>query len=111
MDIEVGKLKHRIEVWGKEKIINEYKETDYTDKKIKTIWAEVVPQTGALQKQQADTILSNTTHKIKCRYSAGHDIKQDNWIIFSGRRFDIKYILDPYFKHVILEIFVEEIQG
>ena len=37
MDIEVGKLKHRIEVWGKEKIINEYKETDYNDKKIKTI--------------------------------------------------------------------------
>lgn len=111
MSIEA--LNKRIEVWGNVEFENELEEKDFRPGKIKDnpIWATIIPQTGSLQKQQADTMLSNVTHKIKVRYEAGKDITQDMWLMHNGRRFDIKYILDPYFAHQFLEIFCEEIIG
>lgn len=106
-----NRLDKKIEVWGNVETTNELDEKDYEPGKIKTIWAEIIPQTGSLQKQQANTILSNVTTKIKIRYGAGKDITQDMWFIYNGHRFDIKYILDPYFSHQFLEIFCEEIIG
>ncbi|QEK13723.1 head-tail adaptor protein (plasmid) [Crassaminicella thermophila] len=104
-----GRLRHRIDVYGKIEIENELEEVDYIDSKIKTIWAAIIPQTASLQRGQVETILSNTTHKIIVRYSAGKDITQDMYIMFRGKRFDIKYILNPYFKNEFLEIFCEEV--
>jgi len=107
--VNPGELRHRIEIWGRKKVENELGETDYINTKINTIWAAIIPQTAKLQSAPADTILSNTTHKIIVRYSAGKDIKQDMYILFKGHRFDIKYILNPYFKNETLEIFCEEV--
>ncbi|MBB6214965.1 SPP1 family predicted phage head-tail adaptor [Anaerosolibacter carboniphilus] len=99
----------KIEVWGREEFKNELKETAYRDKSIKTIWAKVIPQTGKLQSQAADTKLSNVSHKILVRYGAGKDITQDMHFKVRGNRFDIKYILNPYYADEWLEIFCEEI--
>lgn len=105
-----GELKHRIDIYGgSEPAENELGENDYTPIKINTIWSKIVPQTGKLQIQQANTILSNVTHKIIVRYGAGKDITQDMYIMFRGKRFDIKYILNPYFRNETLEIFCEEV--
>ncbi|TCO69505.1 phage head closure protein [Marinisporobacter balticus] len=107
--MKIGDLRHRIEVFGRGKIENELGEVDYIDINIKTIWAAIIPQTAKLQTQQADTILSNTTHKIIVRYESGKDITQDMYIMFRKKRFDIKYILNPHFKNEQLEIFAEEV--
>lgn len=107
--MNIGELKNRIEIWGKVPTENELGEADYTDEKLKTIWAAIIPQTGKLQTQQANTILSNVTHKIIVRYEAGKSITQDMHIMFRNKRFDIKYILNPYFKNESLEIFCEEV--
>ena len=109
-----NRLDKKIEIWSNNvKFENEVEETDYGPGKIKEkpISAQIIPQTGSLQKQQANTILSNVTHKIKVRYAAGKDITQDMWFIYKGHRFDIKYILNPYFSNEFLEIFCEEIIG
>jgi head-tail adaptor len=115
---ESERLDKKIEVWGNIKVHDEeLNEDTFQDSKIKDkpIWCAIIPQTGSLQKQQADTILSNVTTKIKVRYGAGKDITQDMWFIFKEgnrtHRFDIKYILNPYFKNDFLEIFCEEILG
>ncbi|EKQ50268.1 MULTISPECIES: phage head closure protein [unclassified Clostridium] len=110
----VERLDKKIEVWGKVEVHDEeLNEDTFQDAKIKDkpIWCKIIPQTGSLQKQQANTMLSSVTHKIKVRYGAGKDITQDMWLIHQGHRFDIKYILDPYFAHQFLEIFCEEIIG
>jgi SPP1 family predicted phage head-tail adaptor len=108
--MEAGKLRHKVEVWGKVKVINELKEEDYEPKKIKEIRAEVIPQTGNMMRQPGiETILSNVTHKFKVRYPSGRDIKQDMWFIYRGHRFDIRFILNPYFRNEELEIFCEEV--
>lgn len=108
MDL-VNDLNRRIDIYGKVEFENELNETDYRFEKIKTIWCAIIPQTGSLQRQQTDTILSNTTHKVIVRYHAGKDIKQDMHLQYKGRRFDIKYILNPYEANESLEIFCEEV--
>ncbi len=102
-------LRHRIEIHGNIKGTNELGEVSYSFGKIKTIWAAIIPQTGTLQKQQADTILTNVTHKIIVRYSTGKDITKNMQIYFKGHRFEVKYILNPYFRNETLEIFCQEL--
>lgn len=103
------KYDKRIDHWGKVKFINELGEDDYKDESIKKIWASIVPQTGSLKKTQAETILTNTTHKIIVRYLSGKAIKESDFIMFRSRRYDIKFILNPYFKDEKLEIFCEQV--
>ncbi len=105
-----NRLDKKISIWDNNvEFINEVNEKDYRPGLIKSIWSEIIPQTGSLQKQQANTILSNVTHKIKVRYASGKEITQDMWFIFKGHRFDIKYILNPFFSNEFLEIFCEEV--
>ena len=100
---------HRIDIYNNIEYTNELNETSYKWDKVKTIWAAIIPQTGTLQRQQADTILTNVTHKIVVRYSAGKDITKDMKIRFREYEFEIKYILNPYFANETLEIFVQEV--
>jgi len=104
-----GKLNKRIEHWGKVPFVNELGEQDYKDGYIKTMWASIVPKTGSLEKTQAETILTNTTHKIIVRYLSGKNIKESDFIMFRERRFDIKFILNPFYKDEYLEIFTEQV--
>ena len=104
-----GKLNRKIEIHGKIEYENTVGETSVRHGKIKSIWAQIIPQTAVLQKQQADTILTNVTHKIVVRYSAAKDVTHDMEIHFKNRKYDIRYILNPYESNETLEIFVEEV--
>lgn len=104
-----AKYNKRINIYGNIEYENSIGETSFKFDKIITIWAEIIPQTGNLSRQQADTILTNVTHKIVVRYNAASDVTKDMKIKFKGHDFDIKYILNPYFTNEILEIFVQEV--
>lgn len=105
--MEVGKLRNKVEVWGKVEALNELNQTTYRDSKLMNVYAEIIPQTGSLQKQQAETILTNVTHKFVIRYR--ENITPNFHFRYKGRRFDIRYILNPYFRNETLEVFVEEV--
>lgn len=102
-------LMHRVDIYGNVKYENELGETSRKFMKIMDLWASVVPQTGKLQNQQAETIMTNVTHKVIVRYSAGQTITKDMQIQFRGHRFEIKYILNPFFRNESLEIFCQEL--
>ncbi|MFA5527658.1 MAG: phage head closure protein [Peptostreptococcales bacterium] len=102
-------MRNRVEVWSYTTYNNKLGEITHKPKKIITIWAAIIPQTGSLQKQQAETVLSNVTHKIITRYSSGKSITQDMWLIYQGKRFDIKFILNPFYKNETLELFCEQV--
>lgn len=104
-----AKLNKRIEIHGNHKYKNDLNEDAEKFGYLKTIWAEIIPQTGALQRQQAETILTNVTHKIIVRYASGKALTKEMKIYFRGQEFEIKYILNPYFKNETLEIFVQEV--
>lgn len=102
-------LSKRIEIHANIKSENEIGEATFEFGLFKKIWAAVIPQTGALQRQQADTILTNVTHKVIVRYSAGKEITKEMKIYYKNHEFEIKYILNPYFSNEFLEIFVQEV--
>ena len=102
-------LSERISIHGNVKYTNELDEEAERFQEIKKIWAELIPQTGALQRQQADTILTNVTHKVIVRYNAGKFITKEMKIYYREHVFDIKYVLNPYFSDEYLEIFVQEV--
>lgn len=107
--INTGDLRNRIEIWGNVPYENELGETAYRFEMINKIWVSITPQTGKLQNQQAETLLTNVTHKIIVRYSAGKAITKDMHIYFKGRQFEIRYILNPYERNETLEIFCQEL--
>lgn len=120
--VNSGKLRNRVELFGNIKYINELKETAYRYERITRLWADVIPQTGKLQnqQQQANTILTNVTHKIITRYNriiddAYHDedeqVRNSLYIMHRRHRFNVRFILNPYFRNETLEIFVEEVLG
>jgi len=104
-----AKFRHRIDVYSNVKSTNELGELTYSFGRVKAVWAQIIPQTGNLQKQETETLLTNVTHKIIVRYNSGKDITKDMQIKFGDRLFEIKYILNPYFKNETLEIFVTEV--
>lgn len=99
----------KIDIYGKVKKINELKENINEYGKVDSIWAQVIPQTGKLQNQVVDTVLANVSHKIKVRYAAGKNISEDMYVMARGKRFNIKYILNPYYSNEWLEIFCEQV--
>ena len=96
-----SRLKNRIEIWDVGK-----KDTDYgiipDPKKIKTVWANIVPQSGSLVNGEANTDYNNTRFKIKIRKT---EILSSNYIMFQGKRYDIDYILPDYKNNSFIEIF------
>ena len=106
--MDVSKSK-QLELWCNQRTQNELLEDGIAPTKIRNVWCEVIPQTGQMQRAQADTLLTNCTHKVKLRYLSGKDITPDMWLMFRGRRFDIKYILNPRLANEDLEIFVQEV--
>lgn len=114
-----GRLTKKIQVYGKTKALNELKETVYNENSlIATTRAEIVPQTGKLQNQQVDTILTHVTNKIIIRFNKkimeayqDEETKKSIYIKFKTHRFEVKYILNPYFQNKFLEVFVEEVIG
>lgn len=107
--MEIGKLNKRIEIWHKTKKENMLKQTEEDDQLYKLLWASIVPQTGKSFSAPAGTTQAEISHKIIIRYRT--DITEIMFIKYQGRRFDIKYILDPYEKHEKLEIYVSEVVG
>lgn len=102
-------LNKRIEVHGNVASENELGEKTFEFELLKKIWVAIIPQTGALQRQQADTILTHVTHKIIARYSAGKEITKEMKLYYKHHEFEIKYILNPYEANEFLEIFVQEV--
>lgn len=106
--VNSGDLNSRIEILENVKKENELGETYHEWEALKNIWAHIVPQTGKLQNQQAETILTDVTHKVIVRYPGAKDITKDMQIKHNGHRYEIEYILNPYERNETLEIFCSE---
>lgn len=103
-------LNARIKVYkavdGENELLQNTREHEF----YKTIPGKVIPQTGKTIKSPGDKKEVIITHKIKTRYHAGKDIKNEMYLKHRGVRFNIKHILNDRFDDEFLEIFVEEVQ-
>lgn len=106
MDL-TSSLNRRIEFWRNNKVLNGLGENDISPVLLKTVWASIVPQTGNMTRAQAETILTTVTTKFITRFMATSGITTADYVRYAGKRYDIKFILDPYEKHETLEFFCE----
>jgi len=103
-----GRLSKKIELW--ENVRTDEKNNlgmnIWHEQKIKSLWAEVRPQTGSLLTgRMAESELSRTTHKIIIRYDA--EVTAEKWFLCDGVRYNILYVLNPYLQNDWLEVFCE----
>lgn len=91
-------LNCRIEVYSKTKTANSLNETEYSYSKLKSVWAEILPQGGNLQSGDVNTRYANVSHKITIRKNAIPDLNSDMYFTFQGKRYDIEYFL-PFYKY------------
>lgn len=100
-----SRLNNRVALYGKIEAINELGEKDYQYQKIKTIWAEVLPQSGSEKVGQGNTIFAEISHKFTVRTKAIDSLSNDMYFIFEGQKYDIKYFQPNYKWHDRIEIF------
>lgn len=103
-----GRLSRKIELWGNVQSDerNNLGAYSWKEEKIKSLWAEVRPQTGSLLTgRMGESELTKTTHKIIVRYD--EDITADRWFMCGNERYNIIYVLNPYLKNEYLEVFCE----
>ncbi len=112
--MDIGNLNKKILIYKKSESVetNEIGQPIEIKSVIGQPYAEIIPKTGSLLAGRAgDTVLSNTTHMIRIRYNKKYEFLHNskNWVEYQDHRFEINYILNPYFKNETLEIFVSEV--
>lgn len=93
-----SKLRNRIDVYSKVEYENELGEVDYKYEELKTVWAEISPQSGNIKQGQANTSYADISHKIVIRLNSIPNLSNDMYFMFKGQRYDIKYF-NPNYKY------------
>lgn len=96
-----GKLKHKVDVYGKTEAKDELGSTYYRYDKIKTIYCAIQPILGervrAINENKKGNMVSVfESIKFIARIKA-LTITQDMYFVYKGQRYDIDYSV-PYFK-------------
>lgn len=91
-----SRLKNRVDVYGKMDFVNEYGEIDLRYDKIKSLWAEVTPQSGRDITGKGNTIYSDISHKFTIRRNSITNLTNNMYFVFREQRYDIKYFLPNY---------------
>ena len=101
-----SQLNNRIEIWKPESIESDIGEV-LQNVFFKKIWADIIPINGSQLNGIADTEYSDTNFKIKIRKASNNEITNDNFIMFRGLRYDIKYILPDFNNGAFNELFTK----
>ena len=102
----VGKLKHKVDVYQREKFTDEVGSVKYKYTKLKSIWCAITPILGervraVKQDKVGDMIKISETIKFTCRINAVK-VSQDMYLVYKGQRYDVDYAV-PYFKDMQLQ--------
>lgn len=100
--LDAGRLKKRIEIWGYKDIPDE-ELGGYHNVLVKkaTVWAEITPSRGYefLEYYRDSNALQ---YKITIRYRS--DLTEKDVLVRGGKQWEINSIIDPNFDHIALEI-------
>lgn len=92
------RIKNRVDVYSRMAFTNEYGEIDLKYSKIKSLWAEITPQSGREVTYKGNTVYADISHKFTIRSNALPGITHDTYFIFKNQRYDIKYF-NPNYKY------------
>lgn len=99
------KLNCRIDVYGKQEIKNQLEETDYKYCKIKSVWANIKPQSGKELSSQGNSTYAEISHKFIVRTKSIPVLTNDMFFLFQGQKYEIKYFYPNYLLKNQVEIY------
>ena len=105
MSINAGRLKRHIEIWRYVNARNEAGSDVNKLTKIKTVYGEIRPVRGSEYTEYYKT-QHELSVKITIRYYA--DLKSTDVLVYHGRQFEIKSIINPEENNYILEVMCVE---
>ncbi len=100
-----SRLNNKVALYEKVQVVNELGEKDYQYQKIKTIWAEIIPQSGNEKTGKGNIIFAEISHKFTVRAKVINSLSNDMYFVFEGQKYDIKYFQPNYKYHDRIEIF------
>ena len=105
------KLDKKVEVYQKQKIINDLGQTEYKYSLLKKVWANIMPASTKVSSYIAETDVAEYTFKFILRENSIKNLTRDMYFIYKNQRYDIEYFV-PNFKNkdrveVICKLVVE----
>ncbi|GMB01070.1 phage head closure protein [Pelosinus sp. IPA-1] len=103
--MNIGSLDKKITFLSQEEVENELRLTELKPIKKLTCWARIEPLRGK-EYYEAQKNKTENSYKITTRY---HKNLSDSMLIrYQNQFFEIQNIVDPYMKHISLEIYCTE---
>ena len=111
MAVQAGDLRDRLEVWMAGPVKDEYGETDYVYKVLRTIWGNVTPSSGRTAELPGEAERAEITHRVTVREASLPEICREMYFVVRGQRLDVQYWYPIYNRRGWLEIFCRMVQG
>lgn len=99
-----------IEIYKPQRELNTYDDIGVhprQDTLVLKCWAAIIPMTGSSVGSRDRLVIAETTHKFIIRPKANIEIEPDMLIKHKGKEFEVLYVLNPYEKNEVLEIFAK----
>ena len=93
-----SRLTCRVDVYDRVEAYNDRGELLPVHRKIKSVWAEITPQTGRLDNMEGLMERADINYKFVVREGAIPHIKNSMYLIYKGQRYDIRYY-NPNYKY------------
>ena len=105
--INNGRLRNRIDIYGKKQIETAIGSDKIVWSKIKTVYAEIRPLRGK-EYLESVQLEHKVSYKITIRFM---DIDATNYIYYNGKFFDIESVIDVENRHRDLELMCNVHEG
>ena len=92
------KLDKKVEVYQKQKIINDLGQTEYKYSLLKRVWANIMPTSTKVSSYIAETDVAEYTFKFILRGNSIKNLTRDMYFIYKNQRYNIEYFV-PNFKN------------
>lgn len=95
--MNVGTLKHRVEVYAKAPGRTEFGERTYKYEKLCDIWANIKPISGREESMEGNSLRERITHRFFVRKGAIKKPRNDMYFIYQGQKYEVMYSM-PYYN-------------
>ncbi len=92
------KLDKKVDVYKKQKIINDIGQTEYNYALFKSVWANIMPTSTKVANYVAETDRAEYTFKFILRENSIKELTRDMYFIYKNQRYNIDYFV-PNFKN------------
>ena len=99
------RLRHRIDVFLRTENKTEFGELTYDYKKVSSVWAEIIPESGKENNIDGDSLRVSVSHKITVRNGAIKNPRNDMYFEFKGQRYEVIYFMPHYKKNDLIEFY------